>query len=450
MSPDSLPFQQRLAQTATAAHDLLRPSRVSRWEVFAKASSFRATRLADGGGSVVCAEETGVAVRSFRNGRAGFAAASGLEADAARRAVEGALSGELPRELDPLPPARLLGVLPTPPPSPPASEDWPAEAVAELEAALRESAQGRVRLAAATAHQGDFAWILTTSDGFVASHHGTTCYLLVEAVAEEPESGVWREWVHVHDPTSFQPQKLATRLTDRMLLAGPGSDPPTETTDLILHREVAAHLLAAMAPLFLASPPEEDRLPALLGRHGLLAAPIVSVVDDRIGRHGPLSGPCDGEGIPAESILVLDHGAPRHRISSYRDAISCGDPPLGGAARHSYRDYPATGFANLLLRCEEGEPPHRLLAEVDRAVYLVRPAAQVELDLGSGTLGLVASGVSLIGGRVAAWHPVIEVRTELGPFLRQIEMVGTDLQWYQTRRGCVGAPSLLVRRQPVG
>ena len=33
--------------------------------------------------------------------------------------------------------------------------------------------------------------------------------------------------------------------------------------------------------------------------------------------------------------------------------------------------------------------------------------------------------------------------------LRRIDAVGTDLCWYQTPYGFVGAPSLLVRRQPV-
>jgi predicted Zn-dependent protease len=153
--------------------------------------------------------------------------------------------------------------------------------------------------------------------------------------------------------------------------------------------------------------------------------------------------------MPSESILVLDRGAPRHRIASFRDAMACGDPALGGAVRHSYRDYPATGFVNLLLRCDDGDPPHHLLSEIDRAVYLVRPTAQVEIDLHSGTLRLVASGVSLEEGRVRSWHPVVEIRADLGAFLRGIELIGNDLQWFQARNGCVGAPSLLVRQQPV-
>ncbi len=47
------------------------------------------------------------------------------------------------------------------------------------------------------------------------------------------------------------------------------------------------------------------------------------------------------------------------------------------------------------------------------------------------------------------WHPVVELSGGLGTLLRRIDAVGTDLCWFQTPGGFVGAPSLLIRRQPV-
>ncbi len=47
------------------------------------------------------------------------------------------------------------------------------------------------------------------------------------------------------------------------------------------------------------------------------------------------------------------------------------------------------------------------------------------------------------------WHPVVELSGDLGTLLRRIDAVGTDLCWFQTPGGFVGAPSLLIRRQPV-
>jgi predicted Zn-dependent protease len=73
----------------------------------------------------------------------------------------------------------------------------------------------------------------------------------------------------------------------------------------------------------------------------------------------------------------------------------------------------------------------------------------VVVDLEAGGYRAVASGVWLDGGRVKGWHPVVELRGSLARLLGRIEAVGTDLAWFQADRGCVGAPSLLVRSQPV-
>ncbi|MCU0234345.1 MAG: metallopeptidase TldD-related protein, partial [Thermoanaerobaculales bacterium] len=58
-------------------------------------------------------------------------------------------------------------------------------------------------------------------------------------------------------------------------------------------------------------------------------------------------------------------------------------------------------------------------------------------------------GVWLDGREVRGWHPVVELRGSLGRLLQRIEAVGNDRRWFQSGRGFVGAPSLLIRRQRV-
>jgi len=107
---DTPDHAERLHTAAASARTLLENSPVERWEIFAKASFAREVEVAPGRPlRVINVEETGVAVRSLRKGRAGFAAASGLGSGASRRAVEGALATETAVAHDPLPPRRLLG-----------------------------------------------------------------------------------------------------------------------------------------------------------------------------------------------------------------------------------------------------------------------------------------------------------------------------------------------------
>ena len=448
---DAMPsHQERLRIAATAARDLLANVTTDRWEVFVKTSLTRHVEVAaNRPPKVTEVDEFGTAVRTSRGDRTGFGAASGAAPDAARRAVEGALGSEVVSDFDPLPPQRLLGTAAAATVRPPTPDGWAAHVSGELAVALLGLSEGTIELRRSILQEGVFSWLLMTSEDFVANHHGITTSLLTEVQIRHRQAGVWREWFHIHDPDTFTAETVAARIVNRTMLTQNRIATDSGLRDLILDPEVTAQLLASLAPLFLATLSDRDPLPGLLNPDGQLASPALTLVDDRSDPTAPITGPCDGEGLPARRTLLLDGGVPRHRLASYRDAIVCGETPRGGALRLSYRDYPATGLANLLVENSAGLPPARLLESADRALYLLRPLAPVMLDLAGDGYRIVASGVWLRGDEVRGWHPVVELQGSLSRLLRRIEAVGTDLAWFQTDRGCVGAPSLLVRRQPV-
>ena len=136
-------------------------------------------------------------------------------------------------------------------------------------------------------------------------------------------------------------------------------------------------------------------------------------------------------------------------MASWADAIRFDELPRGGAVRRSYRDRPTTGLGNLRVLTDEGMAAGELLAASDRSLYLLRPLAPVVCDLAGDHYSLIASGVWIEHQRVRGWHPVVELRGSIGALLRRVDAVGTDACWYETPCGFVGAPSLLIRRQPV-
>jgi PmbA protein len=440
----------RLNSAADSARTELENEALGRWEFFAKASFSRQVEIAPGSPlEVINVEETGVAVRSVRNGKAGFAAASGLEGEASRRAVEGALSTEMPSPTDPLPPQRLLGTSDVRPPRALPPTGWAGHIGQELARVLTGTTGRHARLRRTVVQEGTFAWILATGEGWVARHEDTSTALLAEIEIEGERSGVWRDWLHIPDHETFDPEAAAAQVSDRALLTRSRVATDSGLRDLILHPEVTAELMAAMAPLFLAANEDEDDLAALVDPEGHLATPALTLVDDRTDPDAPITGPCDGEGLPARRTLLVEEGVPRFRLASHRDAVRQSDPSRGGALRLSYRDYPTTGIANLEVSTENGVAPAELLGSADRALYLLRPLASVAFEPSTDSYRIIASGVWLDGHSVRGWHPVVELRGSLGRLLRRIEAVGTDLRWFQTRCGFVGAPSLLIRRQPV-
>jgi PmbA protein len=444
--PEELP--ERLSQATEACRGLLESGDSKRWEVFSKCSLTRETELVDGRlRRTVQVEESGIGVRVWNGSRAGFAASSGLDASSARTAVESARAGAAPGP-DPMPPQRLLGTTPVQPGPAMPPRGWAQHVTSELGMALVSLSGGVLRLGRAIAQEGHYVWSLCTADDWSVAHQRTVASMLVEIlVGDRP--GTWREWIHIADPESFAAEATAARIGNRALLTRHEIATDRGLHDLLLHPEVSSQLLAAISPLFLATPDDSDPLPGLLGPNGLLSAYALTLVDDRSDPTAPVVGPCDGEGLPARRTLLLEEGAPRHRVASFADARRFDETPRGGAVRFSYRDRPSTGLANLRVLTGDGMAAGQLLTASDRALYLLRPLAPVTCNLDDGTYSLIASGVWIEQQRVKGWHPVVELSGDLGTLLRRIDAVGTDLCWFQTPGGFVGAPSLLIRRQPV-
>lgn len=443
-------LEARLWEAAAMARDVLEHSRAERWEFFAKASRhFEITARGGRSDRLRRVEETGVAVRTLRAGRSGFAAGSGLGVDAARRAVDGAASAARPVATDPLPPDHLLTTVDEVKGRPAVDEDWLRQALAEIGHSLREIGGDRLEIPSVAARAGRFGAILAGSGGFVAGWGDAAAELVVELRLPGSARGTWRERCRLPGPEDFDARRVAAALTSRALLTLARTTADQGLKDLLLHPEVSAHLLAALAPVLLVMPPDDDPLPRLLDRHGALAARAITLVDTRIDPDGPWRAPCDGEGLGSARTLLVEEGVPRHRTGCYRDAVATGDAPRGGAVRVSYRDPPRSGLSGLRLETGGGCAPAQLLEQAGRALYLLRPLAPVECDLAADSYRIVASGVWLDRGAVVGWHPVVELRGGLGRLLRRISAVGTDRTWYDTPAGPVGASSLLVRRQPV-
>jgi PmbA protein len=447
---DGFRHQERLRSAAATARDVLSRSGGCRFEVFTKASVTREVEVAPGEPPrELEVEEMGVAVRTTRGRCAGFAAASGLEADAARRAIDGAIAVERELPFDPLPPSRLLAAAETPSSWRLPPRGWAHHTGEQLAKAVAAISGGRLRLRRCLFQEGTFSWLLQTGEGFVAAYDGAACSLLTEVQPAEGRGGVWREWHHVADPAGLDPAVVARRIADRALLVQGRIATGSGLVSLILAPEVAARLLTALSPLFVVWSDRRDPLAKLLDSSGRLAAAALTLLDDRLDPQAPITGPCDGEGLPAARTLLVERGIPRHRLASYRDALALGEPPRGGALRLSYRDYPSTGIANLRVSTEHGSPPAELLRAAGTTLYLLRPLAPVLVDFAEASYRIVASGVWLDDGRVRGWHPVVELRGSLARLLGRIEAVGTDLAWFQADRGVVGAPSLLIASQPV-
>lgn len=439
---------ERLHETSRSSWDLAAHAGASRWEIFAKASAVEEVHFGDSPPVLrTMSAETGVAVRLRAPEGAGFGAASGSGPDAARAALLGARNSLFPMEIDPLPPPHLLGFREMPAPRPLPTRGWARDTATRLSEAILAESASRLRIRGLNFHRAEYGWLLSTGEGFTASHEDTM--LSLTAQLDSRGSQHWRheEWFWIPDTESFDCEKAAVRIAGRCDLYDLPLSSREGLYDLLFHPEMSAHLAAALAPLFLPGP--IDRLAPLLDRHGRLAAPCLRLVEDPSAADCPARTPCDGEGMSSRSHLLLERGIPRHRPSSYFESRLYGDPPQGGALRMSYRDRPHAGTSSIYLHSERPASPKDLIPSRGFALYLTRPLAPITLEPEEDSFRLLASGIWLEEGRPKYSQPLVEIRSSLSHLLRRIEAVGSDLNWYQTPAGFVAAPSMLIHCQRI-
>lgn len=436
----------RFGDVARDAEDALCRAGVTRWELFAKASHWR-EHILDLGTRPTTTEcrEMGLAVRTRRSGRTGFAAGAGADAGVWRQVIDSALAMERPDPIDPLPPADLLGRTETRPSAPRPSTGWAAHTAEAIADSIVHRSEGRHRAVRVRVREGEAGWVLKTAEGVTLSHTGTTCHALVEAGHTRDVATFCRELLPVDDPRDLAPDAIAQRLGDRLrLLDEPARRPIGNTPDVIFDGSVAAHVFGALAPLFFAR--EDTAFSTAIGEPGQpVAAPGLSLSDDLAGDRGPIRSPCDAEGLPAVPVRLIRGGRAGDRLATYHDASRLGLSPHGGAVRSSYKNPPRTGITNLHVAHDAGVSPAQLLKEANRATYLLQLISLPRIDLGSGLLHLTGLGVLVDHGRAVPGIVPVQVRGRTMELLRNVCSVGTDVQWRDTAHGCVGSPSILVR-----
>lgn len=423
-----------LAQPLASAIEELQRRRV-RAEVFARHGETELLRRDAGGGWEARRNtEAGIACRVSGGGQTGFAAVSGGGARAGHEAARAALAATIPGA-DPLPPRHLLGVTPVPPPVPGGTaERREAFAHALAEAVERE---GEVSLVELRVLEGRASAALATGEGFLARWDvgGALVELLLA-----PEDGPWRlVSTAVASLRELEVRNVAERAIGAARLATRGGPPRRQLADVLLAPAVAAPLVAALARHLAADGGELAKALA----NGRVSS-FWRLEDHRAGPGGLLPGPCDGEGLPARTIVLLAGGRAREHYMMWRDADDLFGA-AGGAVRRSYREPPFAGPANLVVSPVRALAQPELLAALDRGFYLACPAGGVFVDEATGRFAIRAAAVAVERGKAVSTHPFVELRGSLKRLLTGLAATGADLESHSL--GCaVTTPSLLVRR----
>jgi PmbA protein len=292
-------------------------------------------------------------------------------------------------------------------------------------------------------HQ-DARIVFANSHGFTGEYRGSSVVLSASPIAGD-DGGMQRDgWYsaqrRLRDLES--PEAIGRKAAQRALRRLGARKVPTQQVPVVLDPDMAASLLRTICAAVSGSAIYRSAS-FLTGKLGdQIASTNLTVVDDgrMAGRLG--SRPFDGEGLPTRRTTIIQDGLLRSYLLDTYTGRKLGLPSTGNASR-SVGQPPTVGPTNCHI-VPGPHSPEQIIRSVGRGLYVTEMIG-FGVNLVTGDYSRGAAGIWIENGELAYPVEEITIAGNLRDMLRDIEMVGNDLEW----RGSVVAPTLKIARMTV-
>ncbi|MDE3077976.1 MAG: TldD/PmbA family protein, partial [Chloroflexota bacterium] len=283
---------------------------------------------------------------------------------------------------------------------------------------------------------------LVNTRGFAGAYQGSSCSVSVEVMADDAEGKKRNDYWYTADrflqrlesPESVG-QKAAERAVRKLGARKVSTREVPVVWDPMVARAFGGLLARAASGELL-----YRRASFLLDQEGdLIASPLLNVVDDatlpsRLGSH-----PFDGEGLAGQRNAVFTEGRFLQFLLDTYTARKTGRKSTHNAVRGTGGP-PSVGTTNLLL-LPGASSPEEIIASVDDGLYLTELLGFGD-NITTGDFSRGAGGMWIEHGRLA--YPVSEINVSgnLKEMMRDIEMVGNDIDY----RSATAAPTIKISK----
>lgn len=396
-------------------------------------------------------EEVGVGIRVLKEGKIGFAYASGLEGDKIADAVERAMeicelqspdSGNVFNQE--LKSSKVKSVFDR------EGLDVAVEDKIGMALELEKKAKntdGRIKgVRKASITEGVLEVEVKNSYGVSFQYEGTYYTASVATLAQEgQDSAISWEFRGSRRLKDLDTEDMVRDVVFKTISLLNPKEVRTKVMPVVFFRESFAMLLEAFSSMFLGDS-YVKRKTLLKDKVGeSVGSELLTVIDDGSLENGFYTFPYDAEGVRTTKNTVIDRGVFKGFLHSLYTATLSEEEPTGNSQRGSYRSLPHSGITNLYV--EPGDVSFDDLLGAEEEVFLVLDMMGLHtVDPVSGEFSLGASGVLMKGGKPAHAVRGVTVAGNVLDLWNKIVAVGNDLKFY----GNLGSPSVLVKDITVG
>ncbi len=251
-------------------------------------------------------------------------------------------------------------------------------------------------------------------------------------------SKLFRSFKEIH------PKKLAEEAVEEALSMLGARTIKSDDYRVIFENETFANFLASFLSVFQAENVQKG-LSLLEGRLGeKIASKKVNIVDDPFLEDGYGNRSFDGEATATKFNKIVEDGILKTYLHNWKTAKKAGLESTGNAGRH-YKGSITTSVHNFYLKpgdkTEEG-----LIELIGQGIYLNSlQGLHSGLDPVSGDFSLSASGYMIEEGKKTRPVNQITVSGNFFELFKNIEEIGSNLDFPMSQSGRIGSASVYVR-----
>jgi PmbA protein len=445
-----------LEQAAARAVEAAMAAGASDAEAWAEQGVEREIRVYEGAvESLTDAASHGIGIRSFSDGRWGYAYGTDLSDDGLKtlaEAASGAAAVSDPDEHAGLPDefgAAEVGSLASS-----ALADWDTARKIDLALAIETAARSRDGISQVEETMyadGSQRVALANSRGFNAAFESTIAYAWASAFAGEGSDLMTGLGVGIgRDPGGIDPEAVGGEAAGRALSLVGARQPEGRRCPVVLDTFVAASFAGFIGGMLSADAVQRGRSLFADKEGEEVAGAEFVLADDGLHPEGPSTAPFDGEGSPRRRTPLIEGGKLLTFLFDARTARRGGRQTTGNAGRGSYRTPPSVSTTNLVLEAGDASLDE-LVARAGDGLYVATVAGlHSGVNPVSGTFSVGATGRLIENGELGRPVREITIASDLVSMLKAVQAVGAPARWVPFGGSVRSAPALIGEMQVSG
>ena len=302
-----------------------------------------------------------------------------------------------------------------------------------------------VRVSASEVGTGSSSSVLVNSEGLFRTFESNIAYAAVSPVLAVEDGQIDGDaYRFTRNFAELDAQQLAKEAVEDAVRYIGAKSVPSGNMPIVFEKGAMAALLKTFTGVFSADAAQKGL--SLLGdkEGAVIAADIVTLLDDPSDGLGLVGMPFDGEGVPTQKKAVIENGVLNTLLYNLKTANKAGKASTGNASRPSYQSTVGTSPANFYL--QPGDLAPEQLYEM--AGNGVRIDSLMGMHAGanaiSGDFSLAAKGMKIENGKLTTPVEQITISGNFYQLLKNIKAIGNDLKFGFPGTFAVGAPSVLV------